>query len=66
MVFIRPMIINNQKEADTQSQQQYDYIRYQQMRKSNGLGLTNGGAYPVLPYRTSKMATPEQALAPPF
>ncbi len=53
MVFIRPVIINNKKEADVQSMKQYHYVRYQQLRKENHLGLSNKGDYQVLPDRGS-------------
>lgn len=63
VVFIRPMIINNQKQADTQSMQQYDYIRYQQLRKQNGLPLSGEGRYPALPAKAHADAV---TLPPPF
>src|SRR3990167_3040671 len=50
MVFIRPMIINNKKDAQAQSMKQYNYARYQQMRRKDGLGLSNADRHPVLPY----------------
>jgi len=52
MVFIKPIIINNKSDAETESMKSYDYIRYQQMRKQNGMGLANPN--PVLPYRPTE------------
>lgn len=52
MVFIKPIIINNQTDAKDQTLQQYDYIRYQQIRKQNGLGLSKQEG--VLPYQAGQ------------
>lgn len=54
MVFIKPVIINNKKEADIQSMRQYNYARYQQLRKDNQLGVSNSNAHQVLPYRKTE------------
>lgn len=61
MVFIKPVIINNKKEANVQSMQRYNYARYQQLRKDNQLDVSNGNAHQVLPYRESqqKILLPE-------
>lgn len=50
MVFIRPVIINNKEDAQVQSMKKYNFVRYQQMRRKDGMGLSNADRYPVLPY----------------
>jgi general secretion pathway protein D len=49
MVFIRPIIINNRKQANKVTSNRYNYMRYQEQRKQAGLGLDKSGVYPVLP-----------------
>ena len=43
------MIINNKLDAEKQSLKPYEYIRYQQMRKQNGMSLVNDAQHPLLP-----------------
>lgn len=49
MVFIKPILIKDKNQANQQSMNQYDYMRYQQLRKQNDLGVSNREAHPVLP-----------------
>ncbi len=63
MVFIRPVIINSKKEANAQSMKKYNYIRYQEMRRKAGLGMSNSDRFPVLPYKDRYHSA---TLPPPF
>ncbi len=49
MIFIRPIIINNRKQAKKVTENRYNYMRYQEQRKQAGLGLDGSGEYPMLP-----------------
>lgn len=63
MIFIRPVILSNKAELERKSMEQYDYIRYQQMRRRAGLGLSHQGQLPALPEVERNHAI---ELPPPF
>ena len=62
MVFIRPVILHSRKDIKSQTMKDYNYMRYQELRKRAGLKMDMGDQ-PLLPSRGKPNLV---SLPPPF
>lgn len=60
MVFIRPVILHNRYQGNSETIKRYDYIRFQEFRKKAGLGLdvTDAPMLPVINNGTKRVQLP--------